>query len=64
MILNAMISNLLSYSMCYAEACYEFARLISVFRFPGNTTPFEEMTQRWRAVGDTVSDLSGPRFES
>ena len=24
---------------------------------------FEEMSQRWRAVGSTVSDLTGPRFE-
>ena len=30
---------------------------------PGNTAPFEEMLQRWRAVGNTVSDLTGPRFE-
>ena len=30
----------------------------------GNTAPFEEMSQRWRAVGNTVSDLIGPRFES
>ena len=30
---------------------------------PGNTAPFEEMPQRWRAVGNTVSDLTGPRFE-
>ena len=29
----------------------------------GNTAPFEEMSQRWRAVGNTVSDLTGPRFE-
>ena len=24
---------------------------------------FEEMLQRWRAVGNTVSDLTGPRSE-
>ena len=28
----------------------------------GNTAPFEKMSQRWRAVGNTVSDLTGPRF--
>ena len=28
-----------------------------------NTAPFEEMLQRWRAVGNTVFDLTGPRFE-
>ena len=30
---------------------------------PGNTALFEEMLQRWRAVGNTVSDLTGPSFE-
>ena len=30
----------------------------------GNTAPFEEMSQRWQAVGNTVSDLTGPKFES
>ena len=29
----------------------------------GNSAPFQEMMQRWRAVGDTVSDLTHPRFE-
>ena len=29
----------------------------------GNTASFEEMSQRWRAVSNTVSDLTGPRFE-
>ena len=24
---------------------------------------FEEILQRWRAVGNVVSDLTGPRFE-
>ena len=31
---------------------------------PGNTAHFEEMLQRWRAVGNTVSDSTSPRFES
>ena len=26
-------------------------------------TPFEEESHRWRAVGNTLSDLTGPRFE-
>ena len=30
---------------------------------PGNTASFEEILQRWRAVGNTVSDLTSPRFE-
>ena len=28
----------------------------------GNPTVFEETLQRWQAVGNTVSDLTGPRF--
>ena len=36
---------------------------ISASLRPGNTAPFEEMSQRWRSVGNTVSDLTGPRFE-
>ena len=31
---------------------------ISASLRPGNTTPFEEMSQRWRTVGNTVSDLT------
>ena len=29
-----------------------------------NTASFKEMLQRWRAIGNTVSDLTGPRFEA
>ena len=36
---------------------------ISASLHPGNTVPFEEILQRWRAVGNTVSNLIGPRFE-
>ena len=28
-----------------------------------NTAPIEEMSQRWRVVGNTVFNLTGPRFE-
>ena len=49
--------------MDYAEACNELAAPISASLRPGNTSPFEEMSQRRRAVGNTVSDLIGPRFE-
>ena len=45
------------------QACNEFAGPISASLRPGNTAPFEEMSQRWRAIGNTVSDLTGPRFE-
>ena len=30
---------------------------------PGNTASFKEMSQRWQAIGNTVLDLTGPRFE-
>ena len=56
-------SNLLLYSLHYAKACNELARPISASLRPRNTAPFEEMLQRWRSVGNTVSDLTGPRFE-
>ena len=29
----------------------------------GNTASFQEMLQRWQDVGNTVTDLTGPRFE-
>ena len=56
-------SNLSLYSLCYAEACNELAGLISVSLRPVNKARFEEMLQRWRAIGKTVSDLTGSRFE-
>ena len=28
-----------------------------------SVAPFQDMLQRWQAVGKTVSDLTGPRFE-
>ena len=28
-----------------------------------NTALFEKLSQRWRAVGNTVSDLIDPKFE-
>ena len=45
------------------EAGGEHAGFISTSLHPGNTAFFEEMSQRWRAVGNTVSNLTGPRFE-
>ena len=50
------------YSLYYAEACNEFTGPIFASLRPGNTA-FEEMSQRWRAVGNNVSDFTGPRFE-
>ena len=34
---------------------------ISASLRPGNTASFEEMSQRWRVVGNTVSDLTYQR---
>ena len=55
--------NLSLYSPYYAETCNEFAGPISALLCPDNTALFEEMLQRWQAVGNTVSDLTGLRFE-
>ena len=52
--------NLSLYPLYYTEVCNEFAFFASVHQ--GNTAPFEEMSQRWRAVGNTVTDLTSPRF--
>ena len=38
--------------------CKDFAAPISASLRPGYTAPFEEMPQRWRAVGNTVPDLT------
>ena len=29
---------------------------------PGNIAPLEELSLQWQAVGNTVSNLTGPRF--
>ena len=49
--------------MHYVEACNELAGRISALLLPGNTARFEEMLQRWRAVRNTVFDLTGLRYE-
>ena len=53
-----LLSNLSLYSLHYAEACNELARPIFASLLPGSTAPFEEMLQRWRAVGNTVFGLT------
>ena len=55
-------NQVLLYPMCYAQACNEFARPISALLCPGNTAPFEKMSHRWRAIGNT-SHLTCPRVE-
>ena len=56
-------SNLLFHSLYYAEARNKFAGAISASLCPGKTAPLEEMSSWWRAVGNTVSDLTDSRFE-
>ena len=43
--------------------CKELTVPLSVALYLGNTARFEKMSQRWRAVGNTVSDLTSPRLE-
>ena len=47
----------------YVETCNGLAGPISASLRKGNTAPFEEMLQWWRAVGNTVSNLTDPRFK-
>ena len=49
--------------MFYFDRCNEFAGPISESLRPINTAPFEELSQRWQAVGTAVFDFTGPRFE-
>ena len=56
-------ANLSLYSLYYAEACKAFAGPICASLRLGNTALFEKMSQRWRAVGNIVSDLIDPRVE-
>ena len=62
-VLYQITSNLSLYSRYYAKACYKLATPKFASLRPGNTAPLEETLHRWRAVGNTVSDLTGPRFE-
>ena len=36
---------------------------MSVIALELNTAPFKEMRQQWRAVGNTMPNLTGPRFD-
>ena len=56
-------SNLLFHWLYYAEECKELVRSTLKSLRPGNTAPFEEILHRWQAVGNTVYDLTGLRFE-
>ena len=45
------------------QACNEFVGPISTPLHSGNTALLEEMSQRWRAVGNIVTDLTDPKIE-
>ena len=51
------------YSLHYAKICNKFARPLSASLIQGNTAPFEEMILRWRAIGNTLHNLTSQRFE-
>ena len=51
------------YSLNCAKSCNEFAGPIPASLRPGNKAPFEDILQRWRVVGNIVSNLTGARFE-
>ena len=56
--------NLSLVLLYYAEASNEFAKPIFIHIIVlGNTAALKEKLQQWRAVGNTVSDLTGPRIQ-
>ena len=55
-------SNLSICLLYYAEACNELARPIFASLRLGNIAHFEEMFQRWQAVGNIV-EFNRPRIE-
>ena len=52
--------NLSLYSLYYTKTCNGFS---AASLHPENIALFEDMSQRWQAFGNTVSHLTGPRFE-
>ena len=58
------INQIFQYTRCITSKLVTSLRAhLRVIAPAGNTAPFE-MLQRWQAVGNTVSDLTDPRFES
>ena len=51
------------YSLYCAETFNEFTGPITSLRVAGNIALYEKISQRWRAVGNSLSNLTGPRFE-
>ena len=57
-----MKSNVSLYLLYCTEECNELQRPKASLHL-GDTASFEEMSQRWRAVGNTVSYLTDPSLE-
>ena len=55
--------NLSLHSRYHAKGHNEFVGPIFASLRPDEAALYKEMPQRWRAVRNTVSDLTGPRFE-
>ena len=51
------------YLLYYAKACNKFVGLFATTLRVRNTAPLEEKLQRWRAIGNSASDLTFPGFE-
>ena len=59
-----ILNQIFDFSCCITPKCVTSWRVhLRVIAPMGNTAPFEEMLQRWRAVGNIVSDLTDSRFE-
>ena len=62
-IIQYIKENVSLYSLDYVEVCNEFPGPVSASLRPGSNALIEEMLQRWRSVGSTVCNLTGPLFE-
>ena len=58
---NQIKPNLLFYLLYCAEGRNELTGPISESSRPGNTAPFKEMPQRWRAVMETLCPILSAR---
>ena len=55
--------NSLLHLLYFALAGNEFVGPITMILCLGNTAPVEENSQWWRAVGNTVFNMTGPEFK-
>ena len=56
-------NQIFHYTRCNTPKCVMSLVPISALLRLGNTAHLEEMSQRWQTVGNTVFNLTGPRFE-